>query len=128
MLSDLLGPQLLKGTSITHLGMIILASWRRYAFAPSLRVMQSRRDLYQTPWKLCILCQKSEIPNPEFGIILGALSKSNFETWTALDVEDSINIITTQILSDYLEVDEDGFFWTDDDTEATRSIVYEWAE
>ena len=105
MLSDLLGASALKGTSNT-LGNDNSSLVKEIRSALSLRVMQSRRVLSDAMETMRFV--KEEIPNPEFGIILGALSKS-LGNLDALDVEDSINIMSTQI-SDYLEVDENGIF------------------
>jgi len=105
LLSDLLGASALKGTSNT-LGNDNSSLVKEIRSALSIRVMQSRRVLSGAMETMRFV--KEEIPNPEFGIILGALSKS-LGNLDELDVEDSINIMSTQI-SDYLEVDENGIF------------------
>ena len=105
LLSDLLGASALKGTynTLENDNSSLVEEIRSTI---SLRMIQSRRNLSEAMETMHSV--KEKIPNPEFGIILGALSKS-LGNLDALDVEDSINIMTTQI-TDYLEVDEDGIF------------------
>ena len=97
LLSDLFGASALKGTSNT-LGDDESTLSNEIHSVLSLRIEQSRRVLSDAMETLYLV--KEEVLDHEFDTILEALRKS-LEKLDGLDVEDSIDIMSTQI-SDYL--------------------------